>query len=42
MESFGSILTTGDLNRDGYADLIIGSPYARGGKGTYMTSVYVM
>ena len=33
-ERFGEVLSSGDLNGDGYADLVVGSPEANFGRGS--------
>lgn len=39
---FGASVTAADLNKDGYADLVVGAPYADGGKGQDNGAVYVL
>lgn len=39
---FGASVAAADLNKDGMADLVIGAPYADGGKGQNNGAVYVL
>lgn len=41
-DGFGAATTTADLNRDGYADLVVGSPYEDTAKGTDSGAVTVL
>ncbi|MFJ8782638.1 FG-GAP repeat protein [Streptomyces sp. NPDC102476] len=41
-DRFGAATATADLNRDGYADLVVGSPYEDSSKGTNAGAVTVL
>ncbi|WP_406158997.1 VCBS repeat-containing protein [Streptomyces canus] len=41
-DGFGATTATADLNRDGYADLVVGSPYEDSSKGTNAGAVTVL
>lgn len=41
-DAFGSATATADLNRDGYADLVVGTPYEDTSKGTESGAVTVL
>lgn len=41
-DGFGATTATADLNRDGYADLVVGSPYEDSSKGTDAGAVTVL